>query len=66
MLLLLLNAREKVFRPQGILFFGKDPVASLPPSCGLEVTGFCIFDSKFGVRRQSAAATALSVFSRAV
>jgi len=28
-LLQLLNAREKVFRPQGFLFSGKDPVASL-------------------------------------
>ena len=30
-LLQLLNAREKVFRPQGIFFSVKDPVASLSP-----------------------------------
>jgi hypothetical protein len=33
-LLQLLNAREKVFRPQGFLFSAKDPVASLSPSRG--------------------------------
>jgi hypothetical protein len=33
-LLQLLNAREKVFRPQGFLFSGKDPVASLTPLRG--------------------------------
>jgi cobalamin transport system substrate-binding protein len=35
----LLNAREKVFRPQGILFSGKDPVASLSPSRARKVDG---------------------------
>jgi hypothetical protein len=33
-LLQLLNAREKVFRPQGFLSSGKDPVASLSPLRG--------------------------------
>jgi len=61
-----MNAREKVFRPQGFLFSGKDPVASLSPSRGREGDGFCISGFKFGVRRQRAAATALWVSSRAV
>ena len=42
-LLQLLNAREKVFRPQGILFFEKDPVASLSPSRGRRGDGILFF-----------------------
>lgn len=41
----LLNAREKVFRPQGILFSGKDPVASLSPSRGRRGDGILYFQS---------------------
>jgi hypothetical protein len=43
-MLQLLNAREKVFRPQGIFLFRKrsrrQPVADRAAE---EVTGFCIF-----------------------
>jgi len=38
-----MNAREKVFRPQGFLFSGKDPVASLSPSRGREGDGILNF-----------------------
>src|SRR5882672_3518499 len=43
-LLQLLNAREKVFRPQGFLFSGKDPVASLSPLRGREGDGVLYFE----------------------
>jgi iron complex transport system substrate-binding protein len=39
----LLNAREKVFRPQGFLFSGKDPVASLSPLRGIRGDGILYF-----------------------
>jgi iron complex transport system substrate-binding protein len=42
-LLQLLNAREKVFRPQGFLFSAKDPVASLSPSRGGRGDGILYF-----------------------
>jgi iron complex transport system substrate-binding protein len=39
----LLNAREKVFRPQGFLFSGKDPVASLSRFRGRRGDGILYF-----------------------
>src|SRR5712692_9532749 len=45
-MLQLLNAREKVFRPQGIFLSGKDPVASLSLSRGRKGDGILFFGYK--------------------
>ena len=44
MLLQLLNARAKVFRPQWEISFRTNPVASLSLSRRRKAAGFCVFD----------------------
>src|SRR5437867_10428655 len=45
-LLQLLNAREKVFRPQGFFLSGRGPVASLSPLRRRKAAGFCISETR--------------------